>query len=159
MFFDKRLSWEKVTDISVIYFMANCYHFVNSVESSMEPYESEVLNFVQHNAEQIVPIICVERQLKLASRDIAKNALNNFKSAAKSKAFDTARKQLTDATNAILKMATGDKLYALMADSYKTYLIVIKSPINNLNEEEQMLLASAGFAMKNKAINSGLVKP
>ncbi len=158
MFFDKRLTWDRVTDITSYYFMANCYHYVNSTDSKMAPYESDIFNFVKHNSNQVVPIICVDRQLKLVTKDIARNAILNFIAAADSNAYATARRQITDATNAILKMAAGEQLFDLIEESYASYLKIVKNPINELSDEDQILIASAAFALKNKAINSGLVK-
>ncbi len=157
--FDSRFTWEQMTSISGIYFMANCYHFVNSEIQDLEPYEPEVFAFVRRQAEQVIPFICVDKALKTTGRDIAKNAYSNCISAINSGAHGTARKQIQTGTNALLRQLLKDKLYEMMVESYETYLKIIKSSINKLTDEEKILLASAGFAFKNKCINSGLVKP
>lgn len=157
--FDSRFTWAQMTHISCIYYMANCHHFVNSEKKDMEPYEAEVFSFIREQAEQFIPFICVDKAAKTTSRDIAKNAYTNAIAAIKSDASGTARRQIQEGTNAIVKLVLKEPLYGMMTEAYSPYLKVVKSPINKLTEEEQMLLSACGFAFRNKCINSGLVKP
>jgi hypothetical protein len=158
MIFDRRMPYDEVIYLSSVYIMANSHHFVNSSGVAMAAYEKGIFDFLRRTAQQIVPFICIDRQLKLATRDIAINALNNFTAATKSKAYETARRQLTDGVNAIVKMTTGANLYMLMVESYEVSMKLIKNPIDELTEEEKILITSAGFTMENRAINAGLVK-
>ena len=159
MFFDKRLSWDTVSTFATVYFMANCHHYVNSDVGRQEPYEPEVMDFVKRNASEVVPIICVDRQQKLAARDAAVNAWNNAAAASRSKAYGVMRRQFQEGTNSVLKLCLGGQLFDLMESSFTSCAKIIKSPINELTTEEATLLAATSFALRNKVINAGLVRP
>ena len=159
MFFDKRLSWDTVSDCASIYFMANCHHYVNSELSTQAPYEREVLEFVKSQASEVVPIVCVERQKKLAARDAALNAWNNAVAASRSNAYGAMRRQFRDGTNAVLRVVVGEQLFDLMYTSFACCARIVKSPISSMTAEEVSLLAATSFALRNKSINAGLVKP
>jgi hypothetical protein len=157
--FDSRLTWAQVTHISSIYYMANCHHFINSEVKDMAPYEPEVFAFVREQAQQFIPFICVDKTTKTTARDIAKNAYANAIAAINNGAANTARRQIQEGTNGIVKLVLKEPLYGMMVESYATYLKIVKSPINALTEEEQILLSACGFAFRNKCINAGLVRP
>ena len=159
MFFDKRLSWDTVTTFASIYFRANCYHYVNSDVEDMEPYETEVMQFVRARSIEVVPLICVDKQLKIAASDIARNAWNNATSAANSRAFGTFRRQFRDGTNGVIRLVLGGELFDLMESSFKSCAKIIKSPISSMTAEEASFLAATSFALRNKAIGAGLVRP
>lgn len=159
MLFDKRQSWDMVCHCASVYFMANCHHYVNSDLATQEPYEREVMEFLKHNATQVVPIICVEKQKKLVARDIAINAWNNAAAASRSNAYGAMRRQIREGTNAVLRLVLGEELFDLLDSSFESCTKIVKSPISSMTAEEMSLLAATSFALRKKSINAGLVRP
>lgn len=157
--FDRRFTWDQISDVASQYILANCSHFVSSDSAVMESYESEVFDYVREQAGKLVPFICVEKAQKIIARDIAANACKAASSAAGLKDFSTARREMTEATNAIFRLALKEPLYGMLADTFAPHLKLIKSAPNMLTPEEQTVLAAASFALRNKVVNSGLVKP
>jgi hypothetical protein len=66
---------------------------------------------------------------------------------------------MRDCVNLLLKLALGDELYALLEDSYRPYLKLISSPVNELTDAERGLIQTASNAFKEKGVFAGLLKP
>ena len=138
---------------------ANSSHFLKNDSFSLAPYEKELWEFISTEGHRAVPIICRDRNQKLAARDSAKLSMDKMLAFIKAKDGIRVREVMRDCVNLLLKFALGEELYALLEDSYRPYLKLINSPVNELTDAEKDLIQTASNAFKEKGVFAGLLKP
>jgi len=158
MFNEKKVDWNVFASLCAMYGGANNFHFKNSNEQKARNYEEELIGFIRKNAQQSVPFISKEKQLKIQTKNIATEAFNNFALFSKKGFYKEAREQITQGINSIVKIVLGETLFEEIELSYKTALILVKNPLDEMNEEEKLIFLAVTDALKNKVLKTGLVK-
>lgn len=158
MFGDNRIEWGVCNALAEIYFVANCKYFKQLNAGISNNYDKEVFNFLLDNARRVVPIICVDKQKKLITQDIATQAYKNLYACFEMGMFLQGRKFATDGVNALIKNVVGEKIFFVIEKEFGALANSVVVAISELEPESIIKIASAKQELQTVLINNGLIK-